>query len=47
MAIGIPAKVAYRMANDVERSFVVRSVETTYPKRLDEQVASVEKYFLQ
>jgi hypothetical protein len=43
MAIGIPAKVAYRMANDVERSFVVKCVETTYPKKRDSEVAKALK----
>lgn len=38
MAIGIPAKVAARMAGDVERSFVAKCVETTYPEKRDAEV---------
>ncbi|OPY25356.1 MAG: hypothetical protein A4E28_03218 [Methanocella sp. PtaU1.Bin125] len=38
MAIGIPAKVAQRMAGDVERSFVMNCVGTTYPEKRDSEV---------
>ncbi len=41
MAIGIPAKVAARMASDVEKSFVVKCAETTYPAKRDAEVARV------
>jgi hypothetical protein len=38
MVIGIPAKIADRMANDVDKSFVVKCPETTYPEEYDSEV---------
>jgi hypothetical protein len=38
MAIAIPEKIARRMADDVERSFVVKCPETTYPAEYDREV---------
>ncbi len=43
MAIGIPAKVAVRMAGDVEKSFVVKCVTTTYPAKRDAEVTRALK----
>lgn len=40
MAIGIPAKVASRMADDAERSFVVMCPESTYPQEYDQEVVA-------
>jgi hypothetical protein len=43
MAIGIPAKLANRMADDVDRSFVVKCAETTYPEKRDAEVTRALK----
>ena len=43
MAIGMPAKIAARMADDVEQSFVVKCPETTYPAKRDGEVARALK----
>jgi len=38
MALSMPAKIACRMAADVDRSFVVKCAETTFPKKRDAEV---------
>lgn len=43
MAIGIPAKIALRMAGDVERSFAAKCIETTYPEKRDAEVTKALK----
>jgi hypothetical protein len=38
MVMAIPAKIAHRMADDVEKSFVAKCPETTYPAEYDREV---------
>jgi hypothetical protein len=44
MALGLPAKMAARMAEDVEKSFAARSPATTWPAKRDADVTKALKH---
>jgi hypothetical protein len=44
MSLGIPAKIATRMARDVEHSFAVKCPETTWPAKRDGDVTKALKH---
>ncbi len=44
MALGLPAKMALRMADDVEKSFAVKCPETTWPAKRDGDVTQALKH---
>jgi hypothetical protein len=44
MALGLPAKMAARMAEDVEKSFAIRCPETTWPAKRDSDLTLALKH---